>query len=351
MRCWASSPAAGSASPWSPSIRRARSPAARCSATACAWASTAPTRRVHPLAVLARPLGGLSRARHGSSTCSTPPASTRSSSRPSAPGSRKSRSPALADTRIVVCPPGLGDDVQAIKAGILEIADLLVVNKADLPAPTRGARARGMLTLRRRKAAPVPVLRTRRRAGRHRRAGRRRARPRGGHGGGPSPAGRLAAIRRATLCPADPRGALRALAARDAFVRHCGIEFVDGGTGHGHVRMRVGVQHMNFNGTCHGGAPSSPRPIRGIRPRLQLARCHCRGRDRRACHLPFSRSRCVTATHWWRAPSRQASAARLSAVYRVDVVREHDQKLVSTFTGTAYITGHPNEPLPLPPAG
>jgi putative protein kinase ArgK-like GTPase of G3E family len=32
----------------------------------------------------------------------------------------------IADTRIVVCPPGLGDDVQAIKAGILEIADLLV---------------------------------------------------------------------------------------------------------------------------------------------------------------------------------------------------------------------------------
>ncbi len=39
----------------------------------------------------------------------------------------------IADTRVVVCPPGLGDDVQAIKAGILEIADILVVSKADLP--------------------------------------------------------------------------------------------------------------------------------------------------------------------------------------------------------------------------
>jgi len=39
----------------------------------------------------------------------------------------------IADTRIVVCPPGLGDDVQAIKAGVLEIADILVVTKADLP--------------------------------------------------------------------------------------------------------------------------------------------------------------------------------------------------------------------------
>jgi LAO/AO transport system kinase len=37
----------------------------------------------------------------------------------------------VAETVIVVEAPGLGDDVQAIKAGILEIADILVVNKAD----------------------------------------------------------------------------------------------------------------------------------------------------------------------------------------------------------------------------
>ena len=35
------------------------------------------------------------------------------------------------DVNAVVCVPGLGDSVQAIKAGVLEIADLLVVNKAD----------------------------------------------------------------------------------------------------------------------------------------------------------------------------------------------------------------------------
>ncbi len=39
----------------------------------------------------------------------------------------------LADVRIVAWAPGAGDDVQAAKAGILEIADILVVNKADLP--------------------------------------------------------------------------------------------------------------------------------------------------------------------------------------------------------------------------
>ena len=39
----------------------------------------------------------------------------------------------LADVTLVVLTPGTGDDVQAIKAGIMEIADVLVINKADLP--------------------------------------------------------------------------------------------------------------------------------------------------------------------------------------------------------------------------
>jgi LAO/AO transport system kinase len=47
----------------------------------------------------------------------------------------------LAHTVVVVEAPGLGDDIQAIKAGILEIADILVVNKCDLPGADRTARA------------------------------------------------------------------------------------------------------------------------------------------------------------------------------------------------------------------
>lgn len=54
----------------------------------------------------------------------------------------------LAHTTLVVEAPGLGDDVQAIKAGILEIADVLVLNKADLPGAEAATRAlRGMLML------------------------------------------------------------------------------------------------------------------------------------------------------------------------------------------------------------
>jgi len=47
----------------------------------------------------------------------------------------------LAHTTVVVEAPGLGDDVQAAKAGILEIADVLVVNKADKPGADGTARA------------------------------------------------------------------------------------------------------------------------------------------------------------------------------------------------------------------
>ena len=39
----------------------------------------------------------------------------------------------IADTTLVILVPGLGDSIQAIKAGIMEIADIYVVNKADRP--------------------------------------------------------------------------------------------------------------------------------------------------------------------------------------------------------------------------
>ncbi len=54
----------------------------------------------------------------------------------------------LAHTTLVVESPGMGDDIQAIKAGILEIADVLVVNKADRPGVDHTERAlRAMLEL------------------------------------------------------------------------------------------------------------------------------------------------------------------------------------------------------------
>jgi LAO/AO transport system kinase len=54
----------------------------------------------------------------------------------------------VAHTTVVVVVPGLGDDIQAIKAGILEVADLFAVNKADREGVDRTVRdLRGMLEL------------------------------------------------------------------------------------------------------------------------------------------------------------------------------------------------------------
>ncbi len=47
----------------------------------------------------------------------------------------------LAHTTIVVEAPGLGDEVQAIKAGLLEIADIVVLNKADRPGAAQTLRS------------------------------------------------------------------------------------------------------------------------------------------------------------------------------------------------------------------
>ncbi|MBV9174604.1 MAG: methylmalonyl Co-A mutase-associated GTPase MeaB [Chloroflexi bacterium] len=66
-----------------------------------------------------------------------------------------------ADTTVVVGVPNLGDDIQAIKAGILEIADLLVVNKADLAGADRVvADLRAMLQLAEERDWRVQILQT-----------------------------------------------------------------------------------------------------------------------------------------------------------------------------------------------
>jgi LAO/AO transport system ATPase len=67
----------------------------------------------------------------------------------------------VAQTRLVVCPPDLGDEVQAIKAGVFEIADVFVVNKSDRPLAGRAEQELlGMLAMRRPSAWTPPVLRT-----------------------------------------------------------------------------------------------------------------------------------------------------------------------------------------------
>jgi len=67
----------------------------------------------------------------------------------------------LAETTVVVEAPEMGDEVQAIKAGLLEVADVIAVNKGDRPGADRAARQlRAMLSTAggRIERKPPPVL-------------------------------------------------------------------------------------------------------------------------------------------------------------------------------------------------
>jgi len=65
----------------------------------------------------------------------------------------------LADVTLVVLTPGLGDDVQTIKAGIMEIADVFVLNKADLPGAEKLERElKASLTLAHRPDGWIPTI-------------------------------------------------------------------------------------------------------------------------------------------------------------------------------------------------
>ena len=65
---------------------------------------------------------------------------------------------AHADVTVVVLVPGMGDDVQAIKAGVMEIADIFAINKADRPGVEQTERElEAMLSL---GTSHVPIFRT-----------------------------------------------------------------------------------------------------------------------------------------------------------------------------------------------
>ena len=67
----------------------------------------------------------------------------------------------IAQVKVVVVQPGAGDDIQTMKAGVLEIADILVVNKCDLPYAERCVSdLRQMISLRRESASRIPIILT-----------------------------------------------------------------------------------------------------------------------------------------------------------------------------------------------
>ena len=231
----------------------------------------------------------------------------------------------IADTRLVVCPPGLGDDIQAIKAGVLEIADAFVVSKADLPDATRTeTELLSMLGLRRNQETLPPVFRT---------AGT------SGHGV-PELADWLAArpmrgTRRGNVADRAAQTLVAHAIDSDGYAAHLGLELLASALGSATVRMCVGPQHLNFNGRCHGGAIFSLADMA-----LGLA-CNSHGSIAALIDGNISISNGVEKGDFLVAQAVEVSRSRKVGVYRVDVSRVGDNLHVASLSGTVYRTGKP----------
>ncbi len=254
---------------------------------------------------------------------------------------------AIADTRVVVCPPGLGDEVQAIKAGILEIADLLVITKSDLPHADATVRdLKDMLALRRRfgqrdwNTRVMPVHAPAAKGIDELIAAIEEHRAVRGCGtrssGGARPSVDESRKTSPDAATDDWLKRLQALAARDGPCVTLGFEVIEGGAGSATVTVTLDDRHINFFGSCHGGiafaladsafglASNSYGPIAAAID----------------AHIAFSSAagkgdRLV-------ARASELRRGRTLAVYRVDVHKMRDgggEEIVSTFTGTVFIRG------------
>jgi LAO/AO transport system ATPase/phenylacetic acid degradation protein PaaD len=253
----------------------------------------------------------------------------------------------VADTRIVACPPGLGDNVQSIKAGILEIADVLVVTKGDLPGAESTARdLRDMLHLRARGAdgawkVPVVTASAPQSQGITELADQVTAHATAvGHG-------------RRLFARAQPSGIERGdpaavqverLFSEDAFVQLLGIRLVAAGEGTATVALTLTPDHINFNGTCHGGVTFALADTAfGL-----ASNSHGTVAAGIDAHITYQNPSIAGDTLI--AHAIEVSRSQRLAVYRVDVKRQ-DGKPLSSFTGTVYVTGRehapPTDPAPL----
>jgi LAO/AO transport system kinase len=258
----------------------------------------------------------------------------------------------VADTRLVACPPGLGDNMQAIKAGILEIADVLAVTKCDLPGAQVTTRdLKDMLHLRA-GGAPgswsVPVIDSSAVTGAgvaqlvdaidaHAAcAGRgQRLRTRTSSASTPGVRSQSHASAAQTGASGGTAARVKQLAAADPFARWAGITCIDAGAGTATVEMTLASHHINFNGSCHGGVMFALADTAfGL-----ASNSHgviAAGID---AHITYQQ-----ATHAGDklfARAYEISRSAKLAVYRVDVNRA-DGAVVSSFTGTVYLTSRPH---------
>ena len=238
----------------------------------------------------------------------------------------------FADTRLVICPPGLGDDIQAIKAGVLEIADAFVVTKADLPDASRTHRElESMLALRSDKSVVPPVMQIIATTGQGMDELVDWLVSRSQRG-----------TRHSSTGTQSIRRMLSQLISADQYARLLGLELVTAAPGSATVRMQVIDQHMNFNGRCHGGAIFSLGDTA-----LGLA-CNSYGTVATLIDGQLSIVSAVEKGEWLLAHAFEVSRTRKIGSYRVEMTRMRDNSHVAGMHGTVYFLDKPNPALVQP---
>lgn len=226
-----------------------------------------------------------------------------------------------ADTPLVVCPPGLGDDVQAIKAGILEIADAFVVTKADLPDAARTEeQLKAMLALRTDQSIVPPVMKTVAVSG---------------EGIAQLVDWLCAREHKGTRHLGSPANAARKLLSKliraDGYARHLGLELIEASPGSATVRMEVQAHHINFNGRCHGGA------IFALGDTALGLACNSYGRIATLVDGQISIASAVEGGEWLVAHAFEVSRSRKIGSYRVNITRARNGQYVAGLHGTVYL--------------
>lgn len=138
----------------------------------------------------------------------------------------------------------------------------------------------------------------------------------------------------------DPRMAaevasrLESLASRDNYLATLGIQVLHAGRDRVVIGMTVMDQHMNFNGTCHGGVLFSLADtafgLASNAPGVIAAAVHA---DIAFCAPVRSGTELV-------AEAREISRSKRVGTYRVDI--HWGNRLVAAFTGTVHVTDKPH---------
>lgn len=127
-------------------------------------------------------------------------------------------------------------------------------------------------------------------------------------------------------------------ARRDGFMKTLGIERMETGPGSCELRMPVRAEHMNFNGTCHGGA------IFSLADGAFGMASNSHGILSAGIDAHVTYQAAALEGDVLTAKATEISRSRKIAVYRVDVTGKSGD-IIAGFTGTVYITGRANHTL------